>query len=877
MRRIRHLVSTASVFALAIGTVAAAPAFAVDTDGNQEIANISENLDGESETGSESDSPGVGQARSVGQAQPADETQRAVESDELEEPAELTEINLLNINDFHGRIDGTLEGKGEGEVPYLSSSSTVDFAWTVESLKSEYGAENSLFLSAGDNVGASLFASSIQADEPTIELLNTLGLEATAVGNHEFDAGWDDIARLKEDFDAVLLGANVYLKGTDDPAFHEYYLTDVAGVSVAVIGVVTQETPTLVSPDNVSDLDFGDPVAAVNRVAAELTEAGIADVIIAEYHEGAGGVSPTTSIEDAMAASPVFTKIVNETSPEVDAIFTGHTHNEYAWDAPIPGEEDKTRPIMQTGNYGQNVGQVVLNVNSDGDVESYTQELVSTSKDLPTLEEMLEDPTVEQAYDIVLAAMVEADQQGSVVTGELTAPVTRPYTDGTFTNGAWAVAANGEATRDSTSAMGNLVADALQASVAELAEPADLGIVNPGGLRDDLYPAANGDITVAQARSVLPFNNELSIVTLTGAQLQSILEEQWQRDENGEVPSRPYLQLGLSSNFSYTFTEIAEPGATDGRTAGVINSMTLNGEPVDPDAEYRVATFAFLAAGGDNFLTFTDGTEVNTGFLDWESWLQYLEEASPISPSFEQPAVSTEGLSGAKWKTGETAKVTVGNLNVYSAGSPEVTSVDVTVGGQSVGSFPVSEGVASIEFTVPAGLDGTVDFEAVAAATGTTVTVPVEVTEAEVAGPTLSLGATKVAAGGEITVSGEGWTPETAVTVELHSDPVVLAKDVAVNSAGAFSQKVTIPADTAAGEHTLVVTNGTETVSVKVTVTAATSGGSGDNGESADTAETSDDGELAKTGANGIVWILVAAGVLGVAGVAGVRVAGRRA
>ena len=170
-----------------------------------------------------------------------------------EPPVELT---LLGINDFHGRID----------------ANTVNFAGTIEQLR-DAASGPTLFLSAGDNIGASLFASSVAQDQPTIDVLNALELETSAVGNHEFDRGFDELAgRVTDESDFSYLGANVYEAGTETPVLQEYELIEVDGLTVGVIGAVTEETPTLVSPAGITSLSFGDPVEAVNRVAAELSD-----------------------------------------------------------------------------------------------------------------------------------------------------------------------------------------------------------------------------------------------------------------------------------------------------------------------------------------------------------------------------------------------------------------------------------------------------------------------------------------------------------------------------------------------------------------------------------------------------------------------------
>ena len=189
------------------------------------------------------------------------------------------DLNFLGINDFHGRID----------------TNTVQFAGTIEKLRAAAAPGATAFLSAGDNIGASLFASAVAKDQPTIDVLNALELKASAVGNHEFDGGWADLR------DRVIaggtnakfpyLGANVYPRAPPTPVLPEYTVLDMNGIKVAVIGTVTQEVPSLVTPAGITDLEFGDPVEAINRVAAKITAGNLADVIIVENHDGAGSGS----------------------------------------------------------------------------------------------------------------------------------------------------------------------------------------------------------------------------------------------------------------------------------------------------------------------------------------------------------------------------------------------------------------------------------------------------------------------------------------------------------------------------------------------------------------------------------------------------------
>ncbi len=640
----------------------------------------------------------------------------------LSAKAAPVELTLLGINDFHGRIDGN----------------TVAFAGTIEQQRAAASGPT-LFLSAGDNIGASLFASSVAKDQPTIDVLNTLGLQASAVGNHEFDRGFADLAgRVTDASKYPQLGANVYLKGTTTPALPEYQLLDAGGLTVGVIGAVTEETPTLVSPAGITELDFGDPVAAVNRVAGQLTDGdpsnGEADVLVALYHEGAGAGTPDgATLEQELAAGGPFAALVNDTTPRVAAIFTGHTHKEYAWSAPIPGT-DRTRPVVQTGSYGANLGKITLTLDgSDGTVTAHAETIVKRTT-TPAAELIATYPKVAAVDAIVKKALAAAAEVGNTAVGEVSGDITTAYSGGSFVNGVWTGGTRDN--RAAESALGNTVGNMLRDSLSSLPNGAVIGVTNPGGLRAELWDTqaefgatavpglADGTISFSQANAVLPFNNTLALVSLTGAQFTTLLEQQWQRGPDGSVPQRPYLQLGLSDNVSYTFDAALPEGQR-------ITSVTVDGKPIDPAATYRVGTFSFLASGGDNFRIFTQGTDyVDTGLLDYEAWMDYIAENSPLAPSFAKQAVSVSGVPQTV-KAGESVTFQVSGLDMTSRGAPQNTTLKVALGGTAgtaLGEVPVTAGAATVTVTLPAGTPaGAASLTLTAPASGTVVHVPVTV------------------------------------------------------------------------------------------------------------------------------------------------------
>jgi 5'-nucleotidase len=614
------------------------------------------------------------------------------------------DLQFLGINDFHGRID----------------SNTVLFAGTVEKLRAAAAPGATAFISAGDNIGASLFASSVAKDQPTIDILNALELRASAVGNHEFDGGWQDLRDrvIADGTNAkfAYLGANVYQKGTKTPVLPEYKVLDMNGMRVAVIGTVTQEVPSLVTPAGITDLEFGDPVEAINRVAAKIKAENLADLIIVENHDGAASGTPEgATLEQEVAAGGPFAKLVNETTPDVAAIFTGHTHKEYAWDAPLLDANGqptgKTRPIVQTGNYGENVGSVTLTIDTaTKTVTGYKAAVVDRTTD--TSESLVAAyPRVAAVKAIVDKALAEAAVIGNQPVGAVTADITTAFTPDP---------AGGAPKRDdraNESTLGNLVADSLADTLkAPELGAAEIGVVNPGGLRNELYYAPDGTITYAEANAVLPFVNNLWTTSLTGAQFKTLLEQQWQTNVDGTVPSRPYQQLGLSKNVNYTYDATRPAGDR-------VTGIWVNGTVMDPAKQYRIGTFSFLATGGDNFRIFKEGSNTkDTGLVDRDAWIKYLREHNPVSPDFARRSVAVVNTTAAEVQAGEPMALAVSKLNLTSIGSPANTAlkaifVDSKGAATTLESVPVTAGTATVNLKVPA---------AAAAGTGTLVLTAVE-------------------------------------------------------------------------------------------------------------------------------------------------------
>ncbi|MGY3127884.1 2',3'-cyclic-nucleotide 2'-phosphodiesterase (5'-nucleotidase family)/putative cell wall-binding protein [Agrococcus sp. UYP33] len=607
-------------------------------------------------------------------------------------------VNILHFNDFHGRLQAPA-GTSADPTP---RGGTVGFAGTIEQLRATHGDDASLLLSGGDNIGASLYASASQQDTPTLEVLNALEVDAAAAGNHEFDRGIDDLqGRVRDTADFPYLAANVTRDGT--PIDQGYELFEVNGVTVGVIGAVTLETPTLVDPSGIQGVVFTDPVDAVNAIAARLSDGdaanGEAELLIAEYHEGSQATLALNAPQDVQAAaleasmdsSAAFRSIVEETAPAVDVIFNGHTHKPYSWLAPAPeGSQQDVRPVVQSGQYAENVSQVVVVIDPATGAATFptVQNVARTTA--PASELIAAYPRVAAVDTITTAALEQAAVIGREPLGEITGDITTAFV--------------GEARDDraSASTMGTLVGNMLRDQLsADNRGGAEIGITNPGGLRDEFYfEAAEGEsedgiVTVGEAAAVLPFANNLWTTTLTGEQLKVVLEQQWQRAADGTVPSRAYLQLGFSDNLEYTYDSTLPEGSR-------ITGIWVDEQWVSAADTFRVAVPSFLLSGGDNFRGFIAGTDDrDSGLVDSEAFEAYLEAQSPISPDYSRRQLEVVGMPTAPVAVGSEVSLTVNEIDLTSLGTPESVELDLYYGEELLGSYPVTDDSATVTFDVP--------------------------------------------------------------------------------------------------------------------------------------------------------------------------------
>ncbi len=556
-------------------------------------------------------------------------------------------LQILSFNDYHGHLEPPTGNDGNlttaagavpaGGVAYLTSH--------LRTLRENH--RNSLTVAAGDLIGGSPFLSGLFKDEPSVETLNALGLDVSSVGNHEFDEGVPELLRMQYGgchpvegcFDAdgysgadfPWLAANVaYKDGVRAPRirgahpaygswFHAStgrtvlpptWVTKVDGIKVGFIGMTLEGTPELVAQAGIRDVDFSDEVQTANLAAQDLRRRQGVRAIVVLLHEG--GLPPTGSTFDydcnaggsAALSGPIVT-IAQGLSPSIDLVVTGHTHQPYVCDIPDPSGAD--RYVTSASSYGRVVTETNLLL------DRRTKDVIRSSVSSVNHAVTRDVTPAQDQVDIIERWKAISAPLANRVIGSITTDITRSIT------------------RDTESSLGDLIADAQLAATDGAGDgDAVMAFMNPGGVRADLTyassPAGEGDgnVTYGEAFTVQPFGNLLVSMSLTGAQIETMLEQQWVTQTDGSVR---FLHLGVSSGVSYSWSASAPVGDKVDPT-----SIMLNGATVDPSASYRVTVNSFLADGGDGFTVLRDGTDRVGGGVDLDAFDAYLTANAPVAP-----------------------------------------------------------------------------------------------------------------------------------------------------------------------------------------------------------------------------------------------------
>ena len=530
------------------------------------------------------------------------------------ETAAPVELRILAINDFHGNLRPPPGGIRISDSDDKAKKITVPaggaeyMATLVRQLRA--GSKNNIFVAAGDLIGASPFLSAMFHDEPTIESLSMMGLEVASVGNHEFDEGKDELLRMQNGgchpIDGCqgphpfagarfrYLAASTVEKSTGKTIFPPYGIKQFDGIPVAFIGLTLKGTPNLVSPPGVAGLEFRDEAETVNALVPELKARGV-EAIVVLIHEGG---FPTGDYNECPGISGPIVDIVKKFDKAVDVVVSGHTHQAYTCE--IDG-----RLVTSGDKYGTIVTTIDLKLDpATRDVLSARADNVIVRTGVyasdPEQTELLE------AYDKVAGPIANR------VAGSVTASLSRVPNDA------------GE------SVLGDLIADAqLDATRADDSGGAAIAFTNPGGIRNDIVKRPDGAVSYADVFASQPFRNQLVTLTLTGAQLKNMLEQQWLD------PARPRI-LQVSKGLSYAWDSARPFGERV-----IVERMSLNGQRIDPAAAYRVTVNNFLSVGGDGFTVLKEGTAPRFGIYDVDALYAYFQANSPISPAITDRIVRT--------------------------------------------------------------------------------------------------------------------------------------------------------------------------------------------------------------------------------------------
>jgi 5'-nucleotidase len=511
-------------------------------------------------------------------------------------------LKVLAINDFHGYLKAPsggirIEDKANpGKSINVEAGGAEHIATAVAQLRAKN--PNHIFVAAGDLIGATPLLSALFRDEPTVEALSLMGLEVSAVGNHEFDKGAAELLRMQrggchptegckgpstfKGASYKYLAASTEVVADGKTLLPPYFIKTFEGIPVAFIGLTLKATPSMVVPSGVAGLRFNDEAKTVNALVPELRAKGI-EAIIVLIHEG--GI-PTGDYNECPGISGPIVEVVNKLDKAVDAVITGHTHR--AYNCRIDG-----RLVTSGDKYGTIVTEI------DIELDRVTRDVISASANnvIVRSTSFAKDPqqtALIATYDKLSQPLTQR------IIGRIGAALPRGTNDA------------GE------SVIGQVIADS-QLQAAKDAG-AQIAFLNPGGVRSALPMPPDGQVKFEELYAVQPFGNTVVTMTLVGVQIVQLLEQQWRGQTGGRV-------MHVSEGFTYTWD-----GAAPAGQRVVQGSIRLNGKQIEPATEYRVTVNAFMADGGDNFSIFKQGRDRRVGILDVDALELYLKARPGFTP-----------------------------------------------------------------------------------------------------------------------------------------------------------------------------------------------------------------------------------------------------
>ena len=530
-------------------------------------------------------------------------------------------VQLLAFNDYHGNLEPP--SGSSGRIGTTDAGGVEFFATHLANLKATN--PNTLVVGAGDMIGASPLVSALFHDEPSIESLNAAGLQVTSVGNHEFDEGWAELRRMQnggchpkdrcqdgtpfEGADFQFLSANVFLLPTAaekaaarrqkrtaraKPLLPAYTIKEVGGVKVGFIGMTLEGTPKIVTPSGVAGLRFYPEAYMANYWSQNLRKQGVKTIVVL-IHEGGFQIA-SGGINECRGMSGPIVQISELMNDDIDVVVSGHTHAAYNC---MIGR----KLVTSASSFGRLITDIDLTIDrATGDVVA--KQAVNRIVTRDVARHPAETALVTR-YRNLSAPLANR------VIGRITSDITRTAN------------AAGE------SALGDVIADAQLAATRPAAKGgAVVAFQNPGGIRADLTASQitggeqPGEVTYAEAFTVQPFGNTMVVKTMTGAQIKTLLEQQF----DNPAPGQSRI-LQVSNGFSYSYNQSRPAG-----NRVDASSIRIGGVTVGAATTYRVAMNNFLADGGDNFPAFTQGTNPLGGEVDLDALTAYFAASSPVAP-----------------------------------------------------------------------------------------------------------------------------------------------------------------------------------------------------------------------------------------------------
>ncbi|NBO75622.1 MAG: bifunctional metallophosphatase/5'-nucleotidase [Betaproteobacteria bacterium] len=547
--------------------------------------------------------------------------------------ADTVQVRVIGFNDLHGNLESAnltvqvADPSQPGAALRVAVGGADAMAGLVRSLRQS--AAHSLVVSSGDLIGATPLVSALFRHESTIEAANLMGVSVATAGNHEFDAGSAELLRIlkggcaeQRSDDPVrscalgpyrgasfpMVSANVR-RSSGGTLLPPYWVMQAGPVKVGVIGAVTKVTPQLVVPSGVEGLQFIDEAQAINEAARALQAQGV-QALVVTLHEGAEIGSPGKPADWNDTSCPGLrgdaVDIIKRITPAVDLILTAHTHQGY--NCLVDG-----RPVMQAVAYGRGLSVADLHINTrTGDVDraktvARNLPVFNARTDAQHREKILasEQPAYRQALqaarpDPEVAALVQryaqaAAPQAQRVVGRIARTLDR------------------RGMGDSPA--GRLVAQAQWEATRSPAQGGShFALMNPGGIRTDLVCRGTPpcEVTYGDLFSMQPFGNSLVVMSLTGAEIRELLEQQQRGGADSPL-------MSPSEGLSYRWVRKAPAGQR-------ARDIRIQGQPLNDSATYRVTVNSFMAEGGDGYTVLQRGRQRLGGAQDLDAMLAQLRQ-----------------------------------------------------------------------------------------------------------------------------------------------------------------------------------------------------------------------------------------------------------